>query len=260
MISIENISVRVGEVTILDGITTTFQQGKINLIIGPNGAGKSTLVKVVSGQMTPSTGHVFYNSANLRDLAGTALSRFRAVLSQNIYLAFPLKVWEVVMMGRYPHFAGKPGARDEQAVEEAMDLFDIQGMKDRNYITLSGGEKQRVHFARVVSQLWFPLESGNRYLMLDEPLTFLDVHYQFEFMKKLQTLLANQDMVIIGVVHDLNLAARFGDRILLLEGGRVLADGDKKDVLTRENILKAFRLEPVIVQNERTGSINLFFE
>jgi iron complex transport system ATP-binding protein len=161
-------------------------------------------------------------------------------------------------MGRYPHFSVNPTAKDEQAVEEAMQFFDVEEMADRDYLTLSGGEKQRVHFARVVSQIWYPSEKSCRYLVLDEPLTFLDVHYQFQFMHKLQELLKQKDLVIVGVVHDLNLAAKFADHLVLLNNGELLASGTKEEVLNAENMKTAYRLEPVIHNDER--GMYLFFE
>jgi iron complex transport system ATP-binding protein len=260
MIRVKDISVSIGKKILLDRVSSEFQPGRMNMIIGPNGAGKSTLIKVLCKQLKPTTGHVFYGSSDLRSLSDGQLSLIRAVLSQNIDLAFPLSVSEVVMMGRYPHFLGKPGPHDFQATEEAMRFFDVWGMADRNYMTLSGGEKQRVHFARVLSQIWFPIPGQPRYLMLDEPLTFLDVHYQFQFMHQLVELLKDRELTVIGVVHDLNLAARFADVILLLNQGSVLAHGNREEVLTKENIKSAFQLEPVIQRNEKSGSYNLFFE
>lgn len=259
MLKAENIVVKVGDKLLLQNVSVSLEPGRINLIIGPNGAGKSTLIKVLSGQMTPTEGRVFYGDRDLATLSTQQLSRSRAVLSQNIFLAFPLKVWEVVMMGRYPHFTNRPSSNDQHAVEEAMAVFDVQSLRDRDYTTLSGGEKQRVHFARVLAQLWFPGEDC-RYLLLDEPLTFLDVHYQFAFMHTLERLLKQPDLVVVGVVHDLNLAARFGERIFLLSKGKALSGGEREQVLTPENIRHAFQLEPVIHKNEKNGSFYLFFE
>jgi iron complex transport system ATP-binding protein len=259
MISTHDISVSVGSKLLLREVTAAFEPGKMNLIIGPNGAGKSTLIKVLARQMVPTSGRVFYDQKDVKTFSIADLAKIRAVLSQNIGLAFPLRVSEVVMMGRYPHFVGKPGPHDEQAVLEAMKFFDVLEMADRNYLTLSGGEKQRVHFARVLCQIWYA-NNQVRYLMLDEPLTFLDIHYQFQFMKQLTELLSKKDMVVIGVVHDLNLAARFGDNIILLYEGRVLAQGAKRDVLTKQNIKTAFQMEPKIVESETSQSSFLFFE
>jgi iron complex transport system ATP-binding protein len=161
-------------------------------------------------------------------------------------------------MGRYPHFAGRPAAADERACQEVMRFFEVEGMADRDYLTLSGGEKQRVHFARVLAQIWFPHPGKSRYLFLDEPLTFLDIYYQFEFMEKLRELLKNADLIVVGVVHDLNLAARFADQIVLVHAGKVLARGSKDEVLTPENIKAAFRLEPKLLRAD-DGSIHLVF-
>ena len=258
MIQANNITYKIGKKTILKDISVRFEAGKINLILGPNGAGKSTLVKVICNQLKPRVGNVFYDGKNIQEKTVAELAKVRAVLSQNTELAFPLKVREVVMMGRYPHFSVNPTSKDEQAAQEAMRFFDVETMADRDYLTLSGGEKQRVHFARVVSQIWHQSENCCRYLVLDEPLTFLDVHYQFHFMNKLKELLKQQNIVIVGVVHDLNLAAKFADHLVLLNNGGLLAAGTKTEVLTQENMKFAYRLEPVIHNDER--GMYLFFE
>ncbi len=258
MIQANNITYQIGSKIILKNISVNFAPGKINLILGPNGAGKSTLVKVICNQLKPQNGNVLYEGLDIRKTSVAELAKVRAVLSQNIELAFPLKVNEVVMMGRYPHFSVNPTAKDEQACQEAMRFFDVEEMADRDYLTLSGGEKQRVHFARVVSQIWYPIKDSCRYLILDEPLTFLDVHYQFHFMHKLQELLQQENIVIVGVVHDLNLAAKFADHLVLLNNGELLAAGTKTEVLTKQNMKTAYRLEPVIHNDDR--GMYLFFE
>ncbi len=258
MIQANNITFKIGKKTILKDISVNFEAGKINLILGSNGAGKSTLVKVICNQLKSQEGSVFYEGIDIKNTSVAELAKVRAVLSQNTELAFPLKVKEVVKMGRYPHFTVKPTSKDEQAIQEAMQFFDVLEMADRDYLTLSGGEKQRVHFARVVSQIWYPSDDGCRYLILDEPLTFLDVHYQFQFMHKLRELLKQKDLVIVGVVHDLNLAAKFADHLVLLNNGELLASGTKEEVLNKENMKTAYRLEPVI-HNDELG-MYLFFE
>lgn len=257
MLTVKNISFKTAGKVILENVSAEFLPGRLNLIIGPNGAGKSTLIKVICNQLKPSGGDVFYSQKNLSEISIEELAKKRSVLSQNVELAFPLKVKEVVMMGRYPHFTGKPTARDETAVEEAMRFFDISQLSERNCLTLSGGEKQRVQFARVLSQIWYPHHNETRYLVLDEPLTFLDVHYQFDFMHKVIHLLKSQDIVVIGVVHDLNLAAKFGDYILLLLDGKVLSAGDRNKVLSLQNIQTAYRLEPFI--HLQDNEMHIFF-
>ncbi|MEQ9440108.1 MAG: heme ABC transporter ATP-binding protein [Cyclobacteriaceae bacterium] len=258
MLKAQDITYTIGQKKLLDHVSVTFEPGKLHLIIGPNGAGKSTLIKVLCNQVLPQKGAVYYGNKEVSSFSKLELARIRAVLSQNIELAFPLSVSEVVMMGRYPHFSVKPAEKDRIACEDAMRFFDVLNMADRNYMTLSGGEKQRVHFARVVAQIWYPIENSCRYLILDEPLTFLDVHYQFDFMHKLLDLLQNKDIVIVGVVHDLNLAAKFSDQIVLINKAKILATGSKEKVLTKENIRLAYQLEPVI-HTERSA-MYLFFE
>ncbi len=251
MIEVKNLTVAVGAKLLLDNVSARFESGKMNLIIGPNGAGKSTLIKVISRQTQPTSGTVLQHQRELAHFTDRELAKSRAVLSQHIDLAFPLTVWEVVMMGRYPHFVNAPAVADEQAVEEAMRFFDVTPLEDRNYMTLSGGEKQRVHFARVLSQIWYSKPNEPRYLLLDEPLTFLDVHYQIQFMNRLRELLSDTTLTVVGVVHDLNLAARFADNILLLNHGRVQASGASEEVLSAQHLREAFHLEPVILRTDK---------
>lgn len=260
MLEAKEITFKIVEKVLLDKVSVQFEAGKLNLIIGPNGAGKSTLMKVISRQLTDYQGTVSYNQADSKALSDKKLAQMRAVLSQNIDLAFPLKVWEVVMMGRYPHFTDAPRQIDRDACEAALEFFDVMYMAERDYLTLSGGERQRVHFARVLTQIWNPIPNQGRYLLLDEPLTFLDIHYQFQFMHKLRELLKEKDLVVVGVVHDLNLAAQFGDVIHLIQEGKLIASGTKHEVLNTKNIKKAFHLEPVIYHNKEKGSLHLFFE
>jgi len=234
---------------LLDGVSLGFGKGQLNLIVGPNGAGKSTLLKVLSGQLAPHSGDVRYGDVPLRGLSPQRLATMRAILSQSVQIAFPLRVREVVMMGRYPHFLGRPSAADETVCAEVMRLFDVDSMADRDFLTLSGGEQQRVHFARVLAQIWRPVPGPGRYLFLDEPLTFLDISHQFEFMRTVQQLARREELVVAGAVHDLNLAARYADRLLLLHEGKVLATGTRDEVLTARNVEAAFRVTPSVLRS-----------
>ncbi len=244
---------------LLDDVSVAFEPGKLSLVIGANGAGKSTLVKALSRQIVPQEGTISYAGRPLSQWSDRDLARVRAVLSQNVELAFPLRVWEVVLMGRYPHFTGAPSPADERACEEAMRYFDVLDWAGRNYLTLSGGERQRVQFARVMSQIWYAKPDANRWLLLDEPLTFLDIRYQFDFLRRIRSLLEAGDLVVMGVVHDLNLAARFADHVVLLAHGRVLASGTPREVLRADLIDQAFGIRPV-VQSDPEGGIHLLFQ
>lgn len=258
MISIQNVTCSVESKILLNDLSLRFEPGKLHLIIGPNGAGKSSLIKVLCNQLAPQGGDVLYGADKVTAFSLGAIAKFRSVLSQSIELAFPLTVAEVVMMGRYPHFNGKPEVKDIDACREAMLYFDVMDMAERNYLTLSGGEKQRVQFCRVLSQIWYPMPNHNRYLILDEPLTFLDIYHQFQFMKKIRELLLQKDMVIIGVVHDLNLAAKFADQVVLLDQGRLVMAGSPTKVLTEVNITNVYRIKPLI--RKENGRLQIYFD
>jgi iron complex transport system ATP-binding protein len=136
-----------------------------------------------------------------------------------------------------------------------MKYFDVTGFENRDYTTLSGGEMQRVHFARVLAQIWYPAPNQYRYLFLDEPLTFLDVHYQHQFMQHIKELLKMKDLVVLGVVHDLNLAAKYADQITLLNEGQVFATGKATDVLSATNLKSIFGTVPDIISHKGTPYI-----
>jgi len=256
MLAARDITYRVGNKALISDISLTFAPAQLHLIVGPNGAGKSTLIKVLARLLRPETGSIEYEGRNVADQSEADLAKHRAVLSQAVEVAFPLSVREVVMMGRYPHFGGRPGPADDTIVSELMKFFDVTEFADRDYQTLSGGERQRVNFARVLSQLWRPIVAPAakdssarqcRFLFLDEPLTFLDIRHQIDFMKKVRSFTNASDVVTVGVVHDLNLATRFADHVVLLNEGRVVASGAPTAVLTTENIREVFAVEPIFV-------------
>jgi iron complex transport system ATP-binding protein len=258
MLEARDITFKVGETPLIADVSVRFEPGRLHLVVGPNGAGKSTLIKVLARLLRPHAGRVLYEGVDVDRASEFDLAQRRAVLSQAVEVAFPLTVREVVMMGRHPHFGSRPGPADEKVVDELMEFFDVTEFDGRNYQTLSGGERQRVNFARVLAQLWRPGASC-RYLFLDEPLTFLDIRHQIEFMKKVRAFADAADVVTVGVVHDLNLAARFADQIVLLNDGRVVANGAPADVLTRERIRAVFGVEPTFVPAGPSG-LHLIFD
>jgi iron complex transport system ATP-binding protein len=262
MLTASNITFRAGDKPLVSDISVSFAPARLHLIIGPNGAGKSTLIKVLARLLRPHVGRVEYEGADISDASEADLAKRRAVLSQAVEAAFPLTVREVVMMGRYPHFRGHPGPTDEKIVDEVMAQFELTELGNRYYQTLSGGERQRVNFARVLAQLSrdgsMATDSSCRYLFLDEPLTFLDIRHQIDFLKKIRAFAEAPDVVTIGVVHDLNLAARFADHIVLINEARVIANGTPVEVLTAERIQAVFGVQPTFVESEQYGMHLIF--
>lgn len=260
MLTAENLLFRIERRVLIDGVSAEFAPGRLHLILGPNGAGKSTLIRLMARLLRPSEGRVLYDGNDVAQWSDGRLAQRRALLSQAVEVAFSIPVRELVLMGRYPHFGARPGADDVKICDEVMQFFDVTSMADRSYGTLSGGEKQRVQFARVLAQIWRPVHGATRHLFLDEPLTFLDIRHQIDFMEKVRRFALQQDVVVVGVVHDLGLAAQFADRLLLLHDGRVLADGSAREVLTEENLRAAFGVSPVVLMNPATGKTHLAFE
>ena len=162
MLSASDLVFHAGGRTLIDRVSMRFEAGSLHLIMGANGAGKSTLIRLLARLQRPDQGQVMYDGSDVTHWSERDLARRRAVLSQAVEVAFSIPVRELVLMGRYPHFGARPGAADLEICEEVMRFFDVTAMAERSYGTLSGGEKQRVQFARVLAQIWRPLEGAAR--------------------------------------------------------------------------------------------------
>lgn len=219
MLRTENIYYSVGHKKIIKGISTTFAEAQFHVIVGPNGCGKSTFLKVFSGELKPQEGKVEYDGQDVFQIPKNMLAKRRAVMSQQPELQFPLIVSEVVMMGRYPHFDFRPDKSDEDICKETMKIADVSHLAERDYLTLSGGEKQRVHFARVLAQIWTN-DNTNKFLFLDEAVSHLDLKHQHQLLQTAKNL-CGKNVTIVAVLHDLNLAYTYGDRILFMKEGRI---------------------------------------
>lgn len=252
MLRTENISYNIDGKNILHGISAEFKPGTFNMILGPNGSGKSSFLKIFSGELSGYTGSVFYNGTPLTRVKKEELSKYRAVMSQQPELSFPLTVEEVVLMGRYPHFIFSPGKKDEDICNAVMERMNLLEFRERNYLTLSGGEKQRVQYARVLAQVWEKPVSGCRYLFLDEPLTSLDINYQQEFLQIASEFL-KEDTVLIAVMHDINLAIQYADQLFFLKDGKLIIKGLSREIVTGQLIKDVFKVEASIINNPLTG-------
>ena len=253
MLKTTGIYYSIGKKLILSDINVEFHPGEFNMILGPNGSGKSSFLKIFSGEVNHFEGTVLYANRKIRDIKKEELAKIRAVMSQQPELNFPLMVDEVVMMGRYPHFSFNPNKKDVAICDEVMERMNLQAFRDRNYLTLSGGEKQRVQYARVLAQIWEKPANGCRYLFLDEPLTSLDINYQQEFLQIAREFTRN-DTVLIAVMHDINLAIQFADKLFFLKEGELVAQGKPIDILSEALIEKVFDVQTAIINNPVTNS------
>jgi iron complex transport system ATP-binding protein len=248
MLKIGNLVCRIGGRRIIDGISTVFEAGLLHVIVGPNGSGKSTFLKAFSGELTPESGAIEYDGVSSLHTNKGELARRRAVMSQLPELHFPLSVEEIVMMGRYPHFAFQPSKKDQDICRQAMSRLSIDSLSGRDYLTLSGGERQRVQFARALAQVWDPPEKGSRYLFLDEPVSSLDIHFQHQFLQ-LARMLVRENIVLIAVLHDLNLALQYADRMIFLKEGRIAAEGVTPGIVSSVLIRDVFGIDAHILEN-----------
>ncbi len=246
MLKAQNISYSIGKKQILKNVSLEFIPGEFNMILGPNGSGKSTFLKIFSGEINDYQGDVFYEDKKIEAIKKEELARKRAVMSQQPELNFPLAVEEVVMMGRYPHFTFNPNKKDVSICSEVIERMNLLTFEERNYLTLSGGEKQRVQFARVLAQIWERPADSNRYLFLDEPLNSLDINYQQEFLK-IAAEISRADTVLVAIMHDINLALAYATRILFMKNGSIVYKTDPGGV-TKEMIKDVFDVNATIIR------------
>jgi len=252
MLRTENISFSVGKKQILKNVSASFLPGEFNMILGPNGSGKSSFLKIFSGEINKFQGTVLYEDKKINELRKEELAKKRAVMSQQADLGFPLLVEEVVMMGRYPHFTFNPNKKDITICSEVIERMNLVEFKERNYLTLSGGEKQRVQYARVLAQVWEKPTDSYRYLFLDEPLNSLDISYQHEFLQVAVELIKDHT-VLIAVMHDINLAAHYADNLFFFKEGELVVHGKPKDILSAAMIEKVFNIKTTVIENPVTG-------
>lgn len=248
MLEAKNISVRIGKAELLTDVTLTVRPGELTALVGPNGAGKSTLLKVISGSITPVEGRVSVDGKALANHDDHSMAKKRAVLSQSATLDFPFSVRQVAMLGRNPHIIGKETLLDERIIKEALFSVEAEHLYDRKFVTLSGGEQQRVQLARVLSQIWDKPDNGSRYLFLDEPTNGLDIAHQHMSLQVARGF-ADNDTGVVAVLHDLNLASQYADKVMILNEGECFAYGSPKEVFTAGNIEEAFGVTVAIIDD-----------
>lgn len=264
MLQAHGIAVQRGERQILSDIDLSLPAGQVIGVLGANGAGKSTLLAALAGELSPSAGRITLNGRPLSAWPAVELASCRAVLPQSPSLQFDLPVATVIGMGAYPHArhtrTGAPRtdsrdtaqaamAEDQRILQRVLALADVQDLYERRYRRLSGGEQQRVHLARVLYQLLLARQGYNEYrvLMLDEPTASLDPRHQLHLLSAVHTLVHEENVAALVIVHDLNLAAGCCDRLLLLGQGRVAACGTPAQVLTPDTLRQVYGVEATVL-------------
>lgn len=236
---------------LLHGIDLTLHPGQVTAVLGPNGAGKTSLLRLLCGELVADTGDVTLGDKPVNAWDAAARAKVLAVLPQQSVLNFPFTAREVVMLGRTPHATG--AVRDSEVVNQALRAVDGQSLADREYTRLSGGEKQRVHLARVLAQVWETTPDGARYLLLDEPTASFDLAHQRMTLEIVRTLAAQGAGVFL-ILHDLNLAARCADQLVLLRDGELVAVGPPQEVLTASRIRSVFDVDVTIGSHPASGT------
>jgi len=251
-VSVHGVTFFYGSIRALDNVTFEVHEGEILGVTGPNGSGKTTLLKCINGVLRPRMGSVLINEVDLLQLDRKEVAKRIGVVPQGNGMFFPFTVLDVVLMGRTPHLGRleRETAKDLEIAENAMRLTNTLHLADRFIDEISGGERQRVFIARALAQ-------EPKILLLDEPTSHLDLCHQLEILELIRELAKNKGLTVIMVSHDLALASRYCDKLLLLSSGRIYSAGSPSDVLTRENIRNVYKIDVEVEYNERTKSMNI---
>ena len=234
---LKNISYKAGDVNILNDVSLSVEKGEIVSLVGPNGAGKSTLLNILTGDINPDSGEVFYENFNLNELNILDRSFYRSVMSQSQQIVFDFSVKEIIEMGWLDKGNAQFSEHFDQAVLDISSVCQLDNLLERKFNRLSGGEQRRVHFARTLLQLWRPSDSMDpAYMLLDEPTANLDLYFEIKLMEIIKKKAVDNVGVFL-ILHDLNLAAKFSDKIALINKGKIVSYGTPREVL-EPNILE----------------------
>lgn len=244
-LELHNISYRIGDAQILTNANLRVACGEFVALIGPNGAGKSTLLSAATGDLPGSDGDVLLFGDSIKNLSPTIQSRRRAMQVQDHSVSYAYYVREVVAMGRWPWRGTPYAAQDDEAIRQGLEFSEMTRFAKREITTLSGGERARAAFSRLCAQ-------QTRLVLADEPTAALDIAHQEIVLKRLRTL-ADQGAAVVVVIHDLNLASAFADRVVLLSNGMVVADGVPDEVLHAEQLTAVYQTPIEVVRHPRTG-------
>ena len=235
-ICVEHLAFNYTSEAILDDMTFNIGGGECVSILGPNGAGKTTLLKCIDGLLQYKRGTIKFGEDNLRKLSRGELSKRVGYVPQATDSLFPVKVFDMVLMGRSPHITWQSSNYDHAKVLTALEKLNIKNLAMKNFNEISGGQQQKVIIARALAQ-------ETDILLLDEPISSLDIRHQIEVMDIVRDLVTQLQITAVMVLHDLNIAGRYSDRIIIMHKGRIFAIGPPKEILTKETIAKVYGVE-----------------
>ncbi|GAA5164970.1 ABC transporter ATP-binding protein [Ornithinimicrobium tianjinense] len=248
----ENLTLGYGDRTIVHGLDLDVPEGRVTAIVGPNGCGKSTLLRGVSRLLRPTNGRVLLDGRDLHQLPTRQVARTMALLPQHPVVPEGITVGELVARGRHPHHGllRRWTREDDEAVAEALELTGTQDLVSREVAELSGGQRQRVWIALVLAQ-------RTDLLLLDEPTSFLDIAHQVEVLDLVRDLSVHRGTTVVMVLHDLAMAARYADHLVAMRGGRVVAQGSPRQVVTAETVCDVFGITCRVLWQEATGDLSV---
>lgn len=248
MLLAKNLTYKIGEKILVQDISFQVTPGELLVILGANGAGKSTLFQMLSGDKKPASGLAYLDGKDIRNYALAELALKRGVVNQQNLMNMAFTVSEIILMGRYPHYHTSTAHRDQDIADKVMALTGISALASRSYLSLSGGEQQRVQLARVLAQIW---DVDNALLLMDEPVSNLDIQYQQQTLAIAKNL-TKMGFMVVAILHDINLSAQYADRIVMLKNGKKCYEGTPHEVLTPHNINHVFDIHADIFINPST--------
>ncbi|HJF32893.1 MAG TPA: ATP-binding cassette domain-containing protein [Sporosarcina psychrophila] len=241
MIQVRELSKFYGKKAVVEKVNVNIHRGKITSFIGPNGAGKSTLLSMVSRLLDADTGEVLVDNDNVKRMKSNEFSKRVSILKQSNFMNVRLTIRELVSFGRFPHSRGRLTAEDLRLVEQAMDYMGLMDMQNDYLDELSGGQRQRAFIAMVIAQ-------DTDYILLDEPLNSLDMKHSVQIMKILRRLVDDLGKTVVIVLHDINFASVYSDRIVALKEGRVVKDGPTNEIITSDSLKDIYDMDIPIKQ------------
>jgi iron complex transport system ATP-binding protein len=236
MIQVVSLSKYYGKKSVVEDVTVNIQPRKITSFIGPNGAGKSTLLSMVSRLLDADTGEVLIDKSNVKRMKSNDFAKRISILKQSNYMDVRLTIRELVSFGRFPYSKGRLTVEDERIVDQSLEYMHLTEMQDRFLDELSGGQRQRAFIAMVIAQ-------DTEYILLDEPLNNLDMKHSVQIMKILRRLVDELGKTVVIVLHDINFASVYSDRIVAMKDGKVVKDGPTEEIIQSEALKEIYDMD-----------------